>query len=135
VRKAELAAAATSKVVGEAFKLSPTELRVLTAIIDVGGVPEVATAFGVADATARTHVNRLFEKTGASRQADLVKLVLLRSADRQLSDPQGSEPLPRALSQSALHQFHACSVWAASAVRHAATALRTCTFSDTSSST
>ena len=35
----------------------------------------VATAFGVADTTVRTHVNRLFEKTGATRQADLVKLV------------------------------------------------------------
>ncbi len=75
VRKAELAASATSQVIGEAFKLTPTELRVLMAIIDVGGIPEVATAFGVADTTVRTHVNRLFEKTGATRQADLVKLV------------------------------------------------------------
>jgi len=29
----------------------------------------------VADSTIRTHVGRLFEKTGAGRQADLVKLV------------------------------------------------------------
>ena len=36
---------------------------------------ELATAFGVADTTVRTHVNRLFEKTGVTRQADLVKLV------------------------------------------------------------
>jgi DNA-binding CsgD family transcriptional regulator len=41
----------------------------------VGGVPEVAAAHGVADTTVRTHVSRLFEKTGATRQADLVKLV------------------------------------------------------------
>ena len=44
-------------------------------IVEVGGVPEVATAFGIADTTVRTHVTRLFEKTGTSRQADLVKLV------------------------------------------------------------
>ena len=75
VRKAALVASAMSQVIGEAFKLTPTELRVLLAIIEVGGVPEVATAFGVADTTVRTHVNRLFEKTGATRQADLVKLV------------------------------------------------------------
>jgi hypothetical protein len=42
---------------------------------EVGGVPEVVAALGVADTTVRTHVGRLFEKTGATRQADLVKLV------------------------------------------------------------
>ncbi len=75
VRRAALVASSASQVIGETFKLTPTELRVLLAITEVGGIPEVATAFGVADTTVRTHVNRLFEKTGASRQADLVKLV------------------------------------------------------------
>jgi DNA-binding CsgD family transcriptional regulator len=75
VRKAALLASSTSQVIGETFKLTPTELRVLLAIIEVGGIPDVATAFGIADTTVRTHVNRLFEKTGATRQADLVKLV------------------------------------------------------------
>ncbi len=55
--------------------MTPTELRVLLAIVEVGGIPEVAVALGVADSTVKTHVGRLFEKTGASRQADLVKLV------------------------------------------------------------
>jgi DNA-binding CsgD family transcriptional regulator len=75
VRRAVLVASSTSQVIGETFKLTPTELRVLLAIVEVGGIPEVATAFGVADTTVRTHVNRLFEKTGVTRQADLVKLV------------------------------------------------------------
>lgn len=74
VRKASLAVPA-SKAIGSAFRLTPTELRVLMAIVEVGGVPEVANAFGIADTTVRTHVTRLFEKTGTSRQADLVKLV------------------------------------------------------------
>ena len=74
VRKAELAMP-RSEVISKAFKLTPTELRVLLAIVEVGGVPEVATALGVADTTIRTHVGRLFEKTGTARQADLVKLV------------------------------------------------------------
>jgi len=30
---------------------------------------------GVADTTVKTHLRRLFEKTGTNRQADLVKLV------------------------------------------------------------
>jgi len=75
VRKASLAVSPRSEVIGKTFKLTPTELRVLLAIVEVGGIPEVAAAFGVADTTVRTHVSRLFEKTGTARQADLVKLV------------------------------------------------------------
>jgi DNA-binding CsgD family transcriptional regulator len=75
VRRAALAMSSRSEVIGKMFKLTPTELRVLLAIVEVGGVPEVAAALGVADTTVRTHVGRLFEKTGASRQADLVKIV------------------------------------------------------------
>ena len=75
VRKATLAVPSAPQAIGSAFKLTPTELRVLMAIVEVGGVPDVAAAFGIADTTVRTHVTRLFEKTGTSRQADLVKLV------------------------------------------------------------
>jgi DNA-binding CsgD family transcriptional regulator len=75
IRKTAPAVSARSEVIGAAFKLTPTELRVLLAIVELGSVPEVAAALGVADTTIRTHVGRLFEKTGARRQADLVKLV------------------------------------------------------------
>ena len=57
------------------FKLTPRELRVLFAIVEVGGVPEVAEVLGVSAETVKTHLGRLFEKTDTSRQADLVKLV------------------------------------------------------------
>ncbi len=75
VRKTALAVPSAFEVIGKTFKLTPTELRVLLAIIEVGGVPEVAAALGVAVTTVKTHLGRLFEKTGATRQADLVKLV------------------------------------------------------------
>ena len=75
VRKAVLESPSASEVIGRMYKLTPTELRVLLGIVEVGGIPEVAAALGVADSTIKTHVGRLFEKTGASRQADLVKLV------------------------------------------------------------
>ena len=75
IRKAALEPSAAPDVIGRMYKLTPAELRVLLAIVDVGGVPEVAAAFGVASTTIKTHLNRLFEKTGVSRQADLVKLV------------------------------------------------------------
>jgi DNA-binding CsgD family transcriptional regulator len=41
----------------------------------VGGVPEVAEAMGISGSTVKTHLRRLFAKTGTDRQADLVKLV------------------------------------------------------------
>ena len=75
VRKAALEAFSPSGVIGQMYNLTPTELRVLLAIVDVGGVPEVAASLGVAATTIKTHLSRLFEKTGVGRQADLVKLV------------------------------------------------------------
>jgi DNA-binding CsgD family transcriptional regulator len=63
------------EVIAKAYRLTPTELRVLLAIVEIGGVPEVAEALGVAESTVKTHLGRLYEKTGTDRQADLVKLV------------------------------------------------------------
>ena len=62
------------ELVARAFELTPAELRVLLAIVEVGGVPETAAALGVAETTIKTHLHRVFSKTGSSRQADLVKL-------------------------------------------------------------
>jgi DNA-binding CsgD family transcriptional regulator/PAS domain-containing protein len=75
VRRAALVVPSALEVIGKTFKLTPAELRVLLAIVEVGGVPEVAAALGVAATTVKTHLGRLFEKTGVRRQADLVKLV------------------------------------------------------------
>jgi DNA-binding NarL/FixJ family response regulator len=49
-------------------------LRVLLAIVEVGGAPEVAETPGIPESTVKTHLGRACEKTGAHRQADLVKL-------------------------------------------------------------
>jgi DNA-binding CsgD family transcriptional regulator len=75
VRKAALETPSPPEVIARTYGLTPTELRVLLGIVDVGGVPEVASALGVAETTVKTHLGRLFEKTGVGRQADLVKLV------------------------------------------------------------
>jgi DNA-binding CsgD family transcriptional regulator len=75
VQKAALDTPSPQEVIGKLYKLTPTELRVLLAIVEVGGVPEVAETLGIADSTVKTHLHRLFEKTGARRQADLVKLM------------------------------------------------------------
>ena len=68
------------ETVARLHKLTATELRVLLAIVDRGGVPEVAAVLGISEATVRTHLKRLFEKTGTHRQVDLVKLVVAHGA-------------------------------------------------------
>jgi len=75
VHKAALESPSPLEVIGKLYKLTPTELRVLLAIVQVGGAPEVAEALGIAESTVKTHLLRLFAKTSTKRQADLVKLV------------------------------------------------------------
>ena len=75
VSKAIFEASSCPEIIRSTYRLTPTELRVLFAIVDLGSVPNVAIALGIANTTVRTHVGRLFRKTGTSRQAELVKLV------------------------------------------------------------
>ena len=75
VRKAALDLPHPMEAIADAYKLTPAEMRVLMMIVEVGGVPEVAPVLGISETTVKTHLQRLFAKTGASRQADLVKLV------------------------------------------------------------
>jgi DNA-binding CsgD family transcriptional regulator len=75
VHKAVFEAPAASEVIARTSNLTPTEMRVLRAIVEIGGVPEVAVALGVAETTVKTHLGRIFGKTGTRHQADLVKLV------------------------------------------------------------
>jgi DNA-binding CsgD family transcriptional regulator len=75
VHKATLDKPWPPEAIAKAYKLTPMELRVLLAVVEVGGVPEVAEALGIAETTVKTHLGRIYEKTDAGRQADLVKLV------------------------------------------------------------
>lgn len=75
VHKAALRGSSPPEALAKTFRLTPTELRVLLAVVEVGGVPEVAESLGIAETTVKTHLGRVFEKTGARRQAELVKLL------------------------------------------------------------
>jgi DNA-binding CsgD family transcriptional regulator len=75
VHRAALDLPSPPEAIVNEFKLTPRELRVLFAIVEVGGVPEVAEILGLSAETVKTHLGHLFEKTGTNRQADLVKLV------------------------------------------------------------
>ena len=74
VQKAALATHSPPEAIAKTYRLTPMELRVLLAIVEVGGGPQVAETLGIGEGTVKTHLKRLYQKTGARRQADLVKL-------------------------------------------------------------
>ncbi|SFH94888.1 helix-turn-helix transcriptional regulator [Bradyrhizobium sp. cf659] len=74
VQRATMVSSLVPDAIAAAFRLTPSELRVLMAIVEIGGVPDIAAKLGIAETTVKTHLGRLFEKTGAGRQADLVKI-------------------------------------------------------------
>ena len=56
------------------YDLTPAESRIFELIVD-GQVPsDIAVVLGIAPSTVKTHLLRVFDKTGCSRQAELVKL-------------------------------------------------------------
>ena len=58
-----------------AFGLTTAEARVLALLAEGSTIKEAAKTLGVAPNTARTHLTRLMQKTGATRQAELVRMV------------------------------------------------------------
>lgn len=75
VSKAAFDTSLAPDLIRKLFKLTPTELRVLLSIVEIGGVPDVARSMGTAESTIKTHLARIFAKTGTKRQADLVRLM------------------------------------------------------------
>ncbi len=57
------------------FSLTPAEARLLQYLVSGASLTEAASALGVTEATARTHRNHIFTKTGVSRRTDLLALV------------------------------------------------------------
>jgi DNA-binding CsgD family transcriptional regulator len=60
----------------QVFGLSPVQSRVALAVSDGKSLVEVAADFGISLNTARTHLRRIFEKTGVSNQPALVAALL-----------------------------------------------------------
>jgi DNA-binding CsgD family transcriptional regulator/PAS domain-containing protein len=58
----------------ELFNLSPAETRTLECLIAGDTPAEVAATLDVSITTVRTHLARIFDKTGTARQADLIRL-------------------------------------------------------------
>jgi DNA-binding NarL/FixJ family response regulator len=65
---------------GEAFAklygLTPSELRVLLAVAPGLTVKDAAEVLGIGETTAKTHLQHIYEKTGTSKQTELLKLFM-----------------------------------------------------------
>ncbi len=66
------------EMIGDEYRLTQAELRVLRAVIEIGGVAEIASTLAISEETIRTHLRHLFDKTDARSQVELVKLVAER---------------------------------------------------------
>jgi DNA-binding NarL/FixJ family response regulator len=75
IRRAELEMTLLLAALTEAYGLTQREISVLMAVVEVGGVPAVAAMLGLSNGTVKTYLKSIFRKTGARRQADLIKLV------------------------------------------------------------
>jgi DNA-binding CsgD family transcriptional regulator len=58
------------------FGLTPREAAVLSLLVEGGDLQGVAGQLGIGIETVRSHVKRIMETTGATRQVDLVRMVL-----------------------------------------------------------
>jgi DNA-binding CsgD family transcriptional regulator len=58
------------------FKLTPAEAALTRELLQGDGVGAAAGRIGIAEATARTQLRSVLAKTGAGRQAELIRLVL-----------------------------------------------------------
>lgn len=58
------------------FGLSMTQTDVAKLIVEGLDIPEIATRLGVRNNTARTHLRRIYEKTGVSNRSSLVRVLL-----------------------------------------------------------
>jgi len=75
VQKAGLDLPSPVETIAKLYRLTPGELRVLLAIVERDSIQDVAETLGISQATVKTHLRRVYEKTGAAGQVDMVKLI------------------------------------------------------------
>jgi DNA-binding NarL/FixJ family response regulator len=63
------------EAIAKLYKLTASEVRVVDALLKVSGVKAMAEMLGLSQATVRTHLHNVFQKTGTRRQSELVKLL------------------------------------------------------------
>jgi DNA-binding CsgD family transcriptional regulator/PAS domain-containing protein len=75
VRAATFAVPSDLTALERLYDLTQRETTVLLTIAEAGGVRETAAILGLSEATVKSYLKSLFAKTGAKRQADLIKIL------------------------------------------------------------
>jgi len=75
IRDSGAAPATNSPLLSKVFGLTKAEARLAQALVCGASLPDAAKNLGVTHNTVRTHMKRIFEKTGLNRQAELVRLL------------------------------------------------------------
>lgn len=71
------------------FGLTPAEACCARQVLRCDGLAAYARRAGISEATARTHLKHVFEKTGTRRQAQLVRLLLAETPSLSAFDEPG----------------------------------------------
>jgi DNA-binding CsgD family transcriptional regulator/PAS domain-containing protein len=56
------------------YGLTPAETRIVELLVGGAAPPQIASELGLLSSTVKTHLQRVFEKTGVHRQSDLIRL-------------------------------------------------------------
>jgi DNA-binding CsgD family transcriptional regulator len=72
-----------AQAIAAAYRLTPAETRVLASLLAGATLAQAAAALGIAETTAKTHLGKIYAKTGVSRRADLVRLGAVLPPGRQ----------------------------------------------------
>lgn len=75
VRSSPAAASFPAEMLRRRHHLTPAEIKVCRILSEGRDVKQAAEALGLSAATVRTHLHRIFQKTGTGRQAELVSLI------------------------------------------------------------
>ena len=75
LKEAEFEVSTAAATLATFYDLTRREMAVLVASVELSGATEVAAVMGLTEHTVRSHLKAIFLKTGATRQADLVKLM------------------------------------------------------------
>ena len=65
------------------YDLTPAEARIFELIAGGQAPSDIAVLLGIAPSTVKTHLLRVFDKTGCSRQAEIVKLAASMSSQSE----------------------------------------------------
>ena len=75
IRADEPAPFADVEAIGQSFGFTPTETRLVKGLLGGNPMTDVAERLGIGAATAKTHLQNVFEKCNVSRQVDLLALI------------------------------------------------------------